>query len=326
MCAQPLVVDGWPSWCDSCGWGIAAPPQELPTTRLAQIVRLAGARSGAREEQRVLTVKELRPRLTRAKLAAFAIALLVHLTALLFAVAGVVLILEAYDNPFADLAGFILIVTAWLMRPRFASLDKDAIVVAADAAPELHRALGVVAGALAVRAPDIVVIDASWNAAIGKVGWRQQNVLLIGLPLLTALAPAERVSLIAHELGHIRNGDVRRGLVVGTALNGLVELYSLLQPERGAMSWMVNIFFWPLSRPVLGLLYLELHLLLRDSRRAEYLADAREAEVAGTAAAVSLSEIQLLGRPSTRSCPATPNERATATRPSSPSSRPQPRT
>ncbi len=50
-----------------------------------------------------------------------------------------------------------------------------------------------------------------------------------------------------------------------------------------------------LSRPVLALLYLELHLLLRDSRRAEYLADARAAEVAGTAAAVSLSEIELLG-------------------------------
>jgi Zn-dependent protease with chaperone function len=103
------------------------------------------------------------------------------------------------------------------------------------------------------------------------------------------------VALVAHELGHARNGDLRRGLVVGTALNGLVELYALLQPEEGGSGWFLNVFFWPLSRPVLGLLYLELHLLLSDSRRAEYLADARAAEVAGTAAAISLSEILLLG-------------------------------
>jgi len=296
-CAQPLVVDGWPSWCESCGWGIVAPPQQPPTTRLGQLVRAAGVRAGAREEQRVVTAKELRPRLTWSKVAAYAIAVLVHLLALLLAVAGVALILKAYDNPFADVAGLMLIVTAWLMRPRFAALEKDAIVVAADSTQELHALLTEVAEVLDVRPPGIVVVDHRWNASVGKVGWRQRDVLTIGLPLLTALAPAERVALVAHELGHIRNGDARRNLVVATALNGLVELYALLRPEAGetVFHWIHVAFFWPLSRPVLGLLYLELHLLFRDSRRAEYLADAREAEVAGTPAAVSLAEIVLIG-------------------------------
>src|SRR5205814_10012705 len=61
----------------------------------------------------------------------------------------------------------------------------------------------------------------------------------------------------------------------------------------------VNGMLWILSRPVLGLLLLEIHLLLRDSQRAEFLADALAARTAGTNPVISLQE-KLLLNPSFR--------------------------
>src|SRR5205823_1107089 len=56
----------------------------------------------------------------------------------------------------------------------------------------------------------------------------------------------------------------------------------------------VNAILWLLSRPARWLLLLQLHLLLRETQRAEYLADALAARVAGTTATVALQEKLLL--------------------------------
>jgi Zn-dependent protease with chaperone function len=61
-------------------------------------------------------------------------------------------------------------------------------------------------------------------------GWRRRRVLMLGSGPLAVLAPQELVALIAHELGHARNGDARRGLVVGSAVSGLAELHALMVP------------------------------------------------------------------------------------------------
>jgi Zn-dependent protease with chaperone function len=56
-----------------------------------------------------------------------------------------------------------------------------------------------------------------------------------------------------------------------------------------------NAMLRVLGLPLWGLLLLEAHLLMHDSRRAEYLADALAADVAGTDAVVALHETLLLG-------------------------------
>ena len=40
----------------------------------------------------------------------------------------------------------------------------------------------------------------------------------------------ERVAMIAHEVGHDRNGDVSRGVFIGSAVNGLDTLSDVLRP------------------------------------------------------------------------------------------------
>jgi Zn-dependent protease with chaperone function len=118
---------------------------------------------------------------------------------------------------------------------------------------------------------------------------------------MSFLEPDERVALIAHELAHARNGDASRSLVIGSAVRSLEELYYLIAPGGGIVFSEVAFLgriadgaLWLISRPVLGLLYLEYHLLLRDKQRAEYLADALAARVAGSGAVIRLQEKLLL--------------------------------
>jgi Zn-dependent protease with chaperone function len=168
-------------------------------------------------------------------------------------------------------------------------------------APALHELARAVARALDRPAPDAIVADARWNAAWALAGWRRRRVLVVGIPVLVALEPQERVAMIAHEVGHDRNGDVSRGVFVGSAVNGLDSLSDVLRPPRDPRGISLGLFesitgalMWCITRPIDAVLWLEARLLLRDMQRAEYLADAAAARVAGTAAAIALEERLLL--------------------------------
>lgn len=114
--------------------------------------------------------------------------------------------------------------------------------------------------------------------------------------MFAALPPEQRVALIGHEVAHARNGDSRRGLVVGSAWAALEALYRILAPDPYAEGpdVFMNGAYWLVSRPVYGLLLLHARLTAHDAQRAEYLADALAADVAGTDAVVGLLETILL--------------------------------
>jgi hypothetical protein len=60
--------------------------------------------------------------------------------------------------------------------------------------------------------------------------------------------------------------------------------------DKHGITLVVKPILWLLSRPPYFLLRLQAYLAQRDSHRAEYLADALEARVAGTVAAVEMQE------------------------------------
>ena len=218
--------------------------------------------------------------------------------------AGIAAIVIDFPNVLGILIGVTLLGVGLLMRPRFLKLDsRESHTVDA---PALRAVAAEVARALDRDPPDEIRISADWNAFWGVVGARRRRVLVLGLPLLAALEPQERVALVAHEIGHDRNGDARRSLIVGSAVTGLDRLSDLLRPapkydsdylaeaELGPIGWISGGLMWLVSRPVDAVLWLEARLLLRDMQRAEYLADALAARVAGTDAAVALEERLLL--------------------------------
>lgn len=291
---------GYPEWCD-CGWNLEPPPvREAPGGRFARLAERAGRRSGERMARELLEAGSLEPRWTPATLAAFAVAGGVHLLSLALVAGGITAIAVEFPNVVSILIGLAMAGTGVMMRPRLSRLANDARPLDPARTPAMHELVAAVADALDRPPPDLVAVDASWNAYWDVVGLRRQRVLVLGLPLLAALEPPQRVALIAHELGHDRNGDVSRTLVVGAAVGALDQLSSLLQPndrdrwDELGLDWVANGLMWIVSRPVDAVLWLEARLLYRDSRRAEYLADAQAARAAGTAAVVALHERLLL--------------------------------
>jgi len=131
------------------------------------------------------------------------------------------------------------------------------------------------------------------------VGLRRRRVLTLGLPLWAVLTSDERAFVLGHEFGHFVNGDLRRGLIVGPAVNTLLSWYEALLPGSTAVVATPGGFLAyigdQLSRVLMAFLrgvvlvpYAALVLLvMRTSQRAEYLADDRAARVAGTETAVS---------------------------------------
>jgi Zn-dependent protease with chaperone function len=306
-CHAPVpVVPGYPDWCDSCGWNLKPPPaRERPDDRFARIATALGRRAGDRMARQLLAARELQPRLTAANVAAYAVAAGVHLVTFALIAGGIAGIVVDFPNALSFLLGAGLIGLGWLMRPRAFQLGDDVIHLDPDRTPALHKLAADVAAALDRPPPDEIVADARWNASWAPVGGRRRRVLMLGVPLWAALEPQERVALVAHELGHDRNGDLRRGLFIGSAVEGLSALAWLLVPpsERpgGAdfmglalAEWISGGLMWLISRPVVAVLWIEARLLLRDSQRAEYLADALAARVAGTQAVVALHERTLL--------------------------------
>jgi hypothetical protein len=197
-------------------------PEEGIANRL---LAAAGRRSGARLASEHVDASRLEPRLDAARLGMYAIATFVFVLTLALAVAGVALVATgvANVNVIEIIVGLALFGFAWFMRPQPERVPTEGVVPRA-ATPTLFGLVDRVAAALEVRTIDLLVVDASWNASWRVAGYRRRRVLTLGLPLFHALEAQQRVALIAHELGHARNGDSTRGLYVGSSINGLAEL------------------------------------------------------------------------------------------------------
>jgi Zn-dependent protease with chaperone function len=287
------IVYGLVNWCEACEWNLSAPEPQAPRTAKDRLYVAAGRRVGDRVASRFGDADSLESRLTVARVAAYVVAAAVHLFTAALAVTGLLILASGLPNPLG-LFGLLFLGPAFLMRPRLGRVPERGRVARKEA-PQLYSLVDAVAAALGTHSADVIIVDDPFNASWSVCGIRRRRVLTLGLPLLIALTPAERVALIAHELSHGRNGDAGRGLFVGSAVNALLEQYFLLVPAGlPGGTFVIDAAMWVLSRPSRWLLQLEWHLLLHDSQRAEYIADVSAAGVAGTDAVISLHEKLLL--------------------------------
>lgn len=226
---------------------------------------------------------------------------LLFLGVVALAVTGVWL-LVAFPFPGPSLLVAIpLLALAVGLRPRFGRLHSNADVIRRDRAPELFALVDEVAQAVGARAPDVIAVDDELNAYAGIVGVRRRRVLCLGLPYWGSLAPQERVALLGHELGHFVNGDPRRMLLTQPAFTTLGSAADLLRPAPSTAPGLIEmvgaalarIVQYPLSRLLFTLHVALVCVALRDSQRAEYLADEMSAKAAGTSAATDLLDATL---------------------------------
>ncbi|MGB2570954.1 M48 family metallopeptidase [Micromonospora citrea] len=209
--------------------------------------------------------------------------------------------------PFPNVAvvlGVAMIGLAVALRPRFGRLDPDLDVVSREQAPGLHALVDEVAGAVGAPLPHVVAVDDSFNAYTTSVGLRRRRVLVLGLPLWGALDGQARIALLGHEPGHFVNGDVRRLLVTQPALTMLGNAADLFRPGHSSVGGGIiemigdalgRMLSWTVSRLLFGAHLLLVVTALRDSQRAEYLADEMAARAAGTAGATQMLDTVLHG-------------------------------
>ena len=227
-------------------------------------------------------------------IAAASVLLLAGVAAL--TVIGVWLTVRSFPS-LTILPGVTLLGFAYVLRPRFGRLDPELEVLSRQRAPELFALVDEVATALGTPAPQVIGVDGDFNAYAGQVGLRRRRVLCLGLPYWGSLGPQERVALLGHELGHFANGDPRRTLLTQPAFRTLGEAAELLRPvDTGHQGGILELFGALLAKVLLGTLSRLLaaaHLVLvclalRESQRAEYLADDLSARAAGSDAATRL--------------------------------------
>jgi heat shock protein HtpX len=302
-CAEAIPHHpGYTPWCGTCGWNLAPQQATAPRTRSEALLAGIGRRAGTRMLRDLSAREDLAPRVTADGLTALCLALLVHLLSLACLVGGIALIVLTWLNPFMIVLGVALVGTAWVARPRVPRPPKDGLE--RQEHPTLYAVADEVAAALGTPSPTIRLSPA-FNASYAQVGWRRRPVLTLGMPLWAILEPQERVELVAHELAHGANGDPTRGLVVGSAVNSLLEMSSLLRPHRvhGGSAYMsegsglaslaaipANIVLGSLSRLLRAAATGLAHLVLHEHQRAEFLADVLAAEVGGREAALGTME------------------------------------
>lgn len=165
----------------------------------------------------------------------------------------------------------------WGVLPRFEKFVSPGPRLTEKTQPRLFKILRSVAGDAGQEMPAEVYLVPDLNAGVlqrgGLLGFGGRRVMVLGLPLLSALRVTEFRAVLAHEFGHYLGGETRLGPwiyrtreAIGRTIRTLTEADSLL---RFVFEWYGKAFL------------LITHAI---SRRQELAADRLGAEVAGAPA------------------------------------------
>lgn len=160
--------------------------------------------------------------------------------------------------------------------------------------PELFAALDDIHRRLRSARPHVVLVSADLNACVvqvprlGVFGW-QKNYLVMGLPLMQALAPEECRSVLAHEFAHLSRNHARFGAWIYRIRRTWEGVFEQLARQKSADFGVLSAFlkwYWPRFNARAFVL----------ARANEYEADACSAELTSAGAAASaLMRIRVLG-------------------------------
>jgi Zn-dependent protease with chaperone function len=310
-CGHRIRVDRrYVTWCDKCDWNVDPTPRidQTPAWRLRLEHRLAD--SLYRELQKP-TVR--RPGWDAARIGAHLLSALILLLPLAGLLTGIALLVFYRPLWFSILLSVLALSIAFLFRPRAARMPANVHIVARDQAPTLYGVLDQLAESVGTRPVSAIALDARANLWYLQVGWRRRPVVGIGLPLWAGLRPQERLAVLAHELSHGRHGDAFSYWLIHSAwsvLRGLRTTFTereidRVRREAGRRDASGASFVGRLLNATVGLLvraagWLLNRLWLRSSQRAEYLADRKAGDIAGSETTAQALERILLADTSYR--------------------------
>ncbi|MFE7598886.1 M48 family metalloprotease [Streptomyces sp. NPDC057494] len=306
-CGEPVADGGrYVTWCAACEWNVDPEVRDEESPGRIERLRRRLAREYGEQLLADLTDPDSgggadahapRPESPRGAAGWWAavLASTIHGVTVALLAGGLWLLVAYWGVGALPVLGGLSIGLAVVLRPRFDRLPKDddrRVLLRRGDAPRLYALLDEVAGAVGTTGVRAVVIDADVNASVSTYGLRQHRVLHIGLGLWETLSPQERIALLGHEFGHYAHGDTRHSLLVGGAFQSLDTWRYTLAPEpaHSLTEHFVNLVTALPRLLVDGVLVVLEHLTLRQSQRAEYLADSTAARTAGAEAAAGLMD------------------------------------
>ena len=219
---------------------------------------------------------------------ALAVALTIGFYTLALAIAGALIALPviaiASDGPFNIwLAIFMVVTGITILRaivPRRDRFEPPGPAITQSDQPELVDQVKAVSDKLGEPLPDGMYIAHDVNAAVTeerRLFGDTRRSLIMGLPLLDVLSPAELRAVIAHEYGHYVGGDTKVGRWIWRTRAAIGRTLEDLHDED---SWGRRIVQLPFE--AYGKVFMRITAAV--SRRQEFAADRVAAEVAGTEA------------------------------------------
>ena len=147
--------------------------------------------------------------------------------------------------------------------------------------------------------PDVYILEEEYMNAFAS-GWQEENAMVaITRGLLNKLNRAETEAVLAHEMAHIKNADVRLTLVVGILTNVMlmavdILFYSVIGRGNSNSKAMqqARVIIYAL-RFFLPLLTIVLQLYI--SRKREFMADAGSVEFTGDKDAMISALLKISG-------------------------------
>ncbi|MEM7745247.1 MAG: M48 family metallopeptidase [Pseudomonadota bacterium] len=239
------------------------------------------------------TAQDLRPKPTPLTIAVQVMACAILLTPIPVAALGVWIILTGDFSWVGTIVGGCVLGVAWVLLPPAGRLGHMPLTRAEM--PALFDLIDELADRMGAPRVDVLVVDASFNAFMARVGWRRSRVLGIGLAMWQILEHDERLAILAHELAHEVNADPARGVLVGSAEHTLQSWIQVWLPgprdtfERhaGTLEALAELGMEAVGRLLILFLRGFYLLRMRESQRAEFYADLLAAKTAGTGPMIS---------------------------------------
>ena len=225
---------------------------------------------------------------------AYAISILVYGLSLAFGLLGLALVIPPWNTIFDPMLAAVLMLLCWTARPRMVA--PPYYMLSRTEFPTLYALSDRIANALRTRPVRGIAYSAEFGANYRQAGLTSRPYIELGAPLLAILDNEERLALLAHELSHGANGDPLRSSFLSGAVNTLASWGTSFRPEAigslgkglpyGAIVSLlgipIDLLMLAFSELVLLAAKALLLLVLRQSQRAEYLADRLAASVAGS--------------------------------------------
>jgi Zn-dependent protease with chaperone function len=283
-CGEAIPADFNPRWCQACNWNVVSVAPVARSRRQQRVQRRANRRGERLYQEMEKEAAEGTRRHNFARLASYALAVLVHLPLPILIALGAWLWVAYGYHPLTIVATVILLLLAYTFRPRFPRFPRGVQVVPRADAPTLYSVVDDISQLLGTRPVAWLGIDARFAASSSSVGVRRHRLIVFGLPLWDLLTPQERIAVISHEIGHDLGGDLAHSAVVSSSLRTLATWQDFLRPVPRTTQKHPYEIPAPLQYLVGRVYRLQLKLQRRANPRAEYRADEAAASVGSTAA------------------------------------------